>query len=365
MNNVNETYRLQAVQKFYELSENVREELQSLAELASEICNTPIALLSIVHKDKQYFLGKVGTEMTETARDISFCNYTIQQEAVLQIDDTWKDERFAHNPLVTGEPNIRFYAGSTITTDDGFNVGSICVIDHKPRQLTTHQERSLAILSKQATRLMELNLTLKFTSYLLENQENTEMKLRSILDSSSTLQILIGKNYELLAFNKAASRYIKQVTGRAYIPGENILNYATPSSLDIFKECYQKALSGEHIQAERQVSYHGAPVSWWEITYSPARDNSGDIIGVVFNALNIDDRKNKEEQIELQNSKLKAIAQLQSHQVRGPLTSIIGVIQIIKEENYQCDKEIIDLLEIAVQQLDDNIRSVVNKTTDL
>lgn len=365
MNDVNETFRLQAVQRFYELSSNIAGELQQLAELAAHICNTPMAVLSMIHRDKQYLLGKVGVVVSETDRSISFCTHTIEQNGLLMIPDTLEDERFEHHSQVRGFPYIRFYAGATLTTEDGFNVGSICVLDKQPRTLDEKQCNALRSLSAQATRLMELNITLQYTSRLLDNQESTALKLRSILDSSNVHHILLGKNYEILAYNKAAFRFIKKATGKGYIPGDNILAYATPATEDIFKSCYQRALRGEHIHAERKVSYYDLSPSWWEISYSPARDVEGNIIGVAFNASNIDDRKKVEEQITLQNTTLKNIAQLQSHQARGPLSSIISLVQIIKEEEYKHDEALIGLLDKAVQQLDDSIREIVSKTSSL
>ncbi|RXK83705.1 GAF domain-containing protein [Filimonas effusa] len=365
MNDVHETFRLQAVQRFYELSGNISAELQQLAELAAQICNTPMALLSMIHRDKQYFLGKVGVVISETDRSISFCTHTIEQNDLLIIPDTLEDERFVHHLQVRGFPYLRFYAGATLTTEDGFNVGSICVLDKQPRTLDEKQCNALRALSAQATRLMELNITLQYTSRLLDNQESTALKLRSILDSSNVHHILLGRNYEILAYNKAAFRFIKKATGKGYIPGDNILAYSTPATEEIFKNCYQRALKGEHIHAERKVSYYDISPSWWEISYSPARDAEGNIIGVAFNASNIDDRKKVEEQITLQNTTLRNIAQLQSHQARGPLSSIIGLVQIIKEEEYKHDETLIGLLDKAVQQLDDSIREIVNKTSSL
>lgn len=365
MIDVNETFRLQAVQKFYDLSGNIAGELQRLTEIAAHVCETPMALITMIHRDKQYFLGKVGVVVSETDRDISFCTHTIKTDDLLVIPDTLEDERFVNHSQVRGFPYIRFYAGAPLTTEDGFNVGSICVLDKKPHILTEKQAELLRTLSQQAVRLMELNITLQYTSRLLDNQESTAMKLRSILDSSNVHHILLGKNYEILAYNKAAYRFIKKVTGKGYIPGDNILAYSTPATEDIFKECYQKALKGEYIHAERKVNYYNTAPSWWEISYSPARDPEGNIIGVAFNASNIDDRKKVEEQITLQNSTLKNIAQLQSHQARGPLASIIGLVQIIKEEEYKHDETLIAHLDKAVQQLDENIREIVSKTSNL
>ncbi len=112
-----------------------------VTELAADILDVPIALVSIVDKDRQWFKSKCGLDADETGRDISFCGHVVFSNQPLTIPDTLEDARFADNPLVTGEPKIRFYAGLPITIKDNITVGTLCVIDTKPRQLTEDQIR--------------------------------------------------------------------------------------------------------------------------------------------------------------------------------------------------------------------------------
>lgn len=133
-------------------------DLTSLVEAAALVCGTPISLVTLVGEDMQWFKAQVGLEgVHETSREVSFCAHTILEDQVFEIVDVMSDPRFAANPLVTGAPDIRFYAGAPLTTHNGQNVGALCVIDTKPRQLTDDQRRILLHLSKVASHILESN----------------------------------------------------------------------------------------------------------------------------------------------------------------------------------------------------------------
>ncbi len=145
----NEKERLKALESYSILDTEAEREFDRLTELASLICNVPISLISLIDKDRQWFKSKTGLDVPETHRDISFCQYAIKEENVFEITDATKDGRFKNNPLVTGEPNIRFYAGYPLIDPNGFALGTLCVIDREPRILSAEQQKALALLGKE------------------------------------------------------------------------------------------------------------------------------------------------------------------------------------------------------------------------
>lgn len=146
----NEVQRLKALKDYNILDTFNEEEFDRLTQLAALICGVPIALVSLIDENRQWFKANVGLqEAKETPRDISFCQFTIMGNETFEIVDAKKDERFAENPLVTGNPEIRFYAGYPLTDPNGMNLGSLCVIDRVPKKLDDTQLKALEILGKE------------------------------------------------------------------------------------------------------------------------------------------------------------------------------------------------------------------------
>lgn len=118
-----------------------------LTRLAASICDSPISLISLVDESRQWFKAKVGLSSSETPREYAFCAHTIQQNSLMIVEDALKDPRFKDNPLVLGDPKIRFYAGAPLMVKGGINLGTLCIIDRKPRSLSQYQKESLTTLS--------------------------------------------------------------------------------------------------------------------------------------------------------------------------------------------------------------------------
>ncbi|MBQ0723870.1 MAG: GAF domain-containing sensor histidine kinase [Cycloclasticus sp.] len=150
--------------KLYELDilDTIEEQAyDDLTKLAAEICQTPIALVSLVDKERQWFKSHHGLDARETPRDIAFCSHAILDDKVFIIEDSSKDERFFDNPLATGAPHVTFYAGAPLIMSDQRKLGTLCVISDTPKQLTTSQKEALSALARQVVTQLELRLKIK------------------------------------------------------------------------------------------------------------------------------------------------------------------------------------------------------------
>lgn len=186
----NEQERLNALNEYHILDTPAERDFDEIAELASIICETSISTVTLIDEARQWFKAKVGLDIPETSRDIAFCSHVINQDSMMVVPDATKDERFHDNPLVTGNPDIRFYAGMPLVTPDGYNIGTLCVIDTKPKNLLPHQLFALQVLSKQVIKQMELRKKV----FELERLNDTHRKLLSVIghDLRSPLTSLYG-----------------------------------------------------------------------------------------------------------------------------------------------------------------------------
>ena len=151
-----ESHRLHTLQLYRILDTETERTFDNLAKLASSICEVPISVVSFVDDKRQWFKAKVGLTITETPKDQAFCAHAIQDDKVMIVEDATRDERFANNPLVIGEPMIRFYAGAPLIVAGGERLGTLCVIDRKPRELTEMQLEALMVLRDSVVAQLEL-----------------------------------------------------------------------------------------------------------------------------------------------------------------------------------------------------------------
>ncbi len=156
-----EEMRIADLQLYDILDTKEEKAFDELRELAAQICNCPVSLITLIDKNRQWFKSKQGVDITETNRDASFCSHAILNTDVMIVEDLSNDERFFDNPFVAGEMNVRFYAGAPIVSPTGQTLGTICVLDKKPGKLNAMQERALELLSNQVTKLLELRLKSK------------------------------------------------------------------------------------------------------------------------------------------------------------------------------------------------------------
>ncbi len=197
-----ERERLGALRKYEILDSEGEQAFDDLTLLATQICGAPTALISLVDSDRQWFKARIGLETCETPREISFCGHAILGDRLFVIEDASRDPRFSDNPLVTDEPHIRFYAGAPLTTPSGHRIGTLCVIDFVPRQLTAEQHQGMLALARQVVALLEL----RRKSGLLERRDERRSRLFSVVSHDlrtaftgliGHISILIGDHEQL------------------------------------------------------------------------------------------------------------------------------------------------------------------------
>jgi anti-sigma regulatory factor (Ser/Thr protein kinase) len=169
-----ERARLESLQSYRILDTDPEQAFDDIVLLASQVCGTPISLISLVDENRQWFKARVGTSLSETSRSISFCSHAIQEAGILVIPDATKDARFRDNPLVVGDPHFRFYAGAPLITREGHALGTLCLVDHVPRTITEEQARALDALRRQAEAQLELRRNLIDLSRVLAERDRAE-----------------------------------------------------------------------------------------------------------------------------------------------------------------------------------------------
>jgi len=178
----NETARLAALRRYRILDTQPERGFDDLTMLASQICGTPIALITLVDADRQWFKSRVGLTIAETSRAVSFCAHAIQQPDLFIIPDATRDVRFRDNPFVTGEAHVRFYAGAPLLTPDGHALGTLCVIDRVSRTLTPEQVEALEALRRLAQSQLELRLNLGELEEALAERDRAEAAQATLID---------------------------------------------------------------------------------------------------------------------------------------------------------------------------------------
>ena len=262
----NEDERLAELLSYDVLDTEAEQLFDDLTTLASQICDTPIALISLIDPDRQWFKSRVGLDAEETSREIAFCSHAILQDDVFEIPNASLDPRFHDNPLVTGAPDIRFYAGAPLVSPSGHAIGTLCTIDRKPRKLTESQKTSLQTLSKSVVAHLELkrkNRELERTSQFRSDfLSYVSHEIRTPLNAINTLSRLLEGEAQKLKLPESFTTPLSHVTQS----GERLLEIVN-SVLDI-----KQIEAGKMRVMPRAVSTHDFFTHLFSLTKIRAED---------------------------------------------------------------------------------------------
>lgn len=205
----NESERLNELKNFQILDSPEEQDYDDVVKLASAICNTPMSLVSLVDSQRQWFKARIGIDDPETNRDVAFCAHAILNDELMVVPNAIEDERFFDNPYVINNPNVRFYAGMPLVTRSGYKIGTLCVLDSQPRELTEEQKFALRTLGKQVINMMELrmknqrlnrlnSLQNKFLAIISHDVRNPLVSVKSMIDMMES-EMITADDFKMLS----------------------------------------------------------------------------------------------------------------------------------------------------------------------
>ena len=339
-----EEARLAALREFHILDTPGEDSYDDITRLAAFICGTPIASVTLIDAERQWFKSALGLLVSETPRDTAFCAYTILQPDLMVVPDATEDARFADNPLVTGGPRIRFYAGMPLVTEDGHALGSLCVIDRTPRHLTADQESALRTLARHVVRQMERARRVALQERLIAEWERAEEQRQTSADALRQFEAAVASAEEGIVIADARRHdlpltYVNpaflaltgytehEILGRncRFLQGAN----TDPNAKRHIHDCLD---AGQSCRVTLLNYKKNGAAFWNELTIAPIRDDAGTLSHFVGIQHDITERVEQDRQVrdanrvlEAQKAQLEAAnAVLAALATTDPLTGLLN-----------------------------------------
>jgi PAS domain S-box-containing protein len=356
-----EASRLETLRQYGVLDTLPEQALDDLTAMAAQICGTPIALISLVDQDRQWFKSRVGLEVAETPREQSFCAHAISQRDLFVVADASKDPRFSGNALVNGAHATRFYAGAPLVTPEDAALGTLCVIDHVPRKLTPEQEQALQILARQV--MTHLELRRQMTAVRL-----SEERFSSAFEHAPIGMALVSLEGRWLKVNQALCDFV------GYMPGElaekSFQDLTHPEDLEADLTHVRELLEGKinSYHMEKRYFHKRGHIVWVNLGVSLARNRENEPLYFISQIQDItESRETLARQQELtqkaqaaERAKSEFLATM-SHEIRTPLNGVIGMANILADtELNEMQRECVETINISGESL----LSVINDILD-
>ena len=368
----NELLRIKALNDSFILDTPAEERFDRLTRLAKQIFDVPIALISLIDSNRQWFKSCQGIDIAESGRDISFCGHAILGKDILQIPDAREDIRFFDNPVVTGPLSVRFYAGAPLVTATGFNIGTLCIIDTTPRVLTEQQLINLRDLADCVEDEIIRTRLLRENKSTLTALQQSEEKYRILFENSEDpMWIIIGDTFQI---SNAASAVVLGYSTTAELtnlhPSELSPEYQPNgrNSLEMANEIMEIAYKTGHYRFEwthKRKNGEEFPV---DVSLSKVLYEEHDALFCVWR--DITERKNAEQELisarnaaEVANKTKSKFLAVMSHELRTPLTSIKGALSLLSGGAVTDQEQIQEMINVAYKN-SDRLNFLVNDILD-
>jgi PAS domain S-box-containing protein len=374
-----EAARQNRLDQFEILDTTAEKEFQDLVELAAHICQTPISLVSLVDRDRQWFKARHGIDAQETPRCLAFCAHVVGDREMLVVPDATQDERFADNPLVTGGPQVRFYAGAPLRTNDGYDLGTLCVIDSKPRDLSEEQLRMLNLLADQAVRQMELRLLNRRQKANVETLMESEEKFRQLADHiDGAFWLHDVATRQVVYMSKGGEKLYGLRLEDLYQSVDTLFRVAHPEDHPFLREIFSRPLK-EELTYEYRILQKDGSVKYVRDRAYPIFGADGRIRRVCGIASDVTEEKRRNLEREeqraqmLQASKLSALGEMSAgvaHEINNPITIILGKAHRLRTlaENGTLDKptvlQTVEKIELTANRIAKIVHALLHFSRD-
>ena len=320
-----EARRLAALKSVDVLDSAPDEQFDALVRAASIVCGTPISLVTLVDSERQWFKANLGlTGVSETHRDVAFCAHAILTDDLFEVPDAREDERFADNPLVAGDPNIRFYAGMPLVSD-GFRLGTLCVIDRQPRLLSDSQREVLRCLASAASRSLEDRkiIHLQKIKDTLHNPIQTDDKQSRFIRSAWFVNAIANATSDLIAYwgsdlrcrfaNRAYSDWFGVPSGD--IVGMHLKDLLGEELFRINEERISGALQGREQHFENELQRSAESISHVLVKYVPHIDEKANVAGFYVNVIDVSALKRTNVELKASEARFRTLSESSTHGV--------------------------------------------------
>ncbi|WP_338763082.1 PAS domain-containing protein [Bernardetia sp. ABR2-2B] len=296
-----EKERLNILKKYQIIDTPSDSAFDKITKFATQLFNAPISLISLVDEDRVWFKSVEGLDLTEIPKEKGFCGSVILSDDIFEIQDISKQPTNSQNASICKELGLRFYASVPLKVEGKYNLGTLCILDKKPRVLTEKEKETLKSLAGLAIEQLEHHFLAKKA---IQTQEHTLDMMEALYESSNYSKSFIGKDLRIIHTNQVTKDICKVIFGREPQKGDLLLDFILPIYQSEFKELYKKVLAGESIETEKIEGEN-----WWKFRMMPVYDKSSTIIGIAHSLENITQQKNMTKKAKDLKNNLDILAQ--------------------------------------------------------